>query len=145
MLRCRFTEFQPSAIEAMALSADKRILAIGRQNRNLELWSLEQHWSQVVLVPGHRNCDLRNLHFVNDCSTASKIHCLYYKNSDGKEKKRRILSTGLNGAIIEWDLVEFKPKAKNQVQSPIWHSILRGKEVYLGCEDGQIRIFKARK
>jgi WD40 repeat protein len=60
-------------------------------------------------------------------------------------KKRRLLSTGLNGTVIEWDLLEAQIRFKYSVQAAIWHSKMDGKFLYLACEDGSIKVVKAKK
>ena len=35
-------------------------------------------------------------------------------------KKRRLVSSGLNGLLIEWDLLTKKPKSKFNANSAIW-------------------------
>ena len=56
-----------------------------------------------------------------------------------------MISTGLNGVVIEWDLINKSIKQKNTVHAPIWDSILIGKILYLACEDGSIRMLKVKK
>lgn len=60
-------------------------------------------------------------------------------------KKRRLITTGLNGLVIEWDLANMKPKAKYASHSAIWDSKMLGKFIYLACEDGTIKILKIKK
>ena len=38
LLRYRFAHYQPQAIEAMSLTADKSLLAVARSNNAIELW-----------------------------------------------------------------------------------------------------------
>ena len=47
--------------------------------------------------------------------------------------------------VIEWDLLIRKPKAMYQAHGAIYDSKLMGKHLYLACEDGSIRIIKAKK
>ena len=55
------------------------------------------------------------------------------------------MSTGLNGVVIEWDLVTRSVRHKFTVHSPIWNSLVVGKQMYLACEDGSIRLLKVKK
>ena len=73
---------------------------------------------------------------------------LYYKRYKGRkivEKKRRLISTGLNGMVIEWDLRTGRPKSSYNAGGAIWDSKVEGKFVYIACEDGSIRILKVKK
>jgi hypothetical protein len=70
---------------------------------------------------------------------------LYYQNANNKEKKRRLITTGLNGHVIEWNLQTLMPKAKYNANSAIWDSKIHGKYIYLACEDGTVKILKIKK
>lgn len=43
--RIRYASYQPQSVEAMALSLDKTLLAVGRENRSIEIWRVPQSWS----------------------------------------------------------------------------------------------------
>ena len=58
---------------------------------------------------------------------------------------RRLLTTGLNGVIIEWDLLSHGAKVKHSANAAIWCSKLVGKNLYLACEDGTIKMLKVKK
>ena len=104
----------------MTLTNDKFLLAVGRENRAIEIWKVDT-FAQILIVPGHKNVDIRNLHWVEpapveytkkDMKTPENI--LYYQRNKNKkiiEKKRRLITTGLNGMVIEWDLLTGKPKS----------------------------------
>ena len=55
------------------------------------------------------------------------------------------MTTGLNGVVIEWDLATRSIKSKLTVNVPIWHSEVRGKNLYLACEDGSIKVVQIKK
>ena len=108
-----------------------------------------------MTIPGHKNVDIRNIHWVEpdnvdggkkDSNVPDNI--LYYqrsKNSKVVEKKRRLITTGLNGMVIEWDLLTCKTKSTYHAGGAIYDSKVLGKFVYLACEDGSIRIIKIKK
>ena len=56
-----------------------------------------------------------------------------------------MITTGLNGLVIEWDLLTMKPRAKFASHSAIWDSKLHGKHLYLACEDGTVKVVKIKK
>jgi WD40 repeat protein len=58
---------------------------------------------------------------------------------------RRLFSTGLNGVVLEWDLLNRSIKHVHTVHSPIWDSKFQGKHLYLACEDGSIKVLKCKK
>ena len=55
------------------------------------------------------------------------------------------MTTGLNGMVIEWDLLSGKPVSTFNAHGAIWDSKVIGKYIYLACEDGSIRILKIKK
>ena len=88
------------------------------------------HW----LEPGAVEGDAENLMYYNRLK-AKKTLC----------KKRRLVTSGLNGMVIEWDLLTMQPKSKLNCHCAIWQSVMVGKFIYLACEDGSIRIVKVKK
>ena len=65
-------------------------------------------------------------------------------------KKRRVITTGLNGQVLEWDLLSGKVLAKFSTHSAIWDSKQlntpqNAKLMALACEDGSIKIVKIKK
>ena len=106
------------------------------------------------MIAGHKNVDVRNIHWIEpdavfDKSFGSESNILYYARQKSKklqQKKRRLITTGLNGLIIEWDLLNCKPLQKCSVHGgPVWQSKVLGKFAVMGCEDGSIKIAKVKK
>lgn len=91
----------------MALSTDGALLAIARSNNQIEVWK-SNTFAQLQIIPGNKNADVRRLHWVEPKAADSKVdaNLFYYareKNSRIESKKRRLVTTGLNGMVIEWD------------------------------------------
>ena len=42
--RCRFSEWMPSAACAMSFHPELPLLAVGRENGDIELWNTEEKW-----------------------------------------------------------------------------------------------------
>lgn len=61
------------------------------------------------------------------------------------QKKRRLVSTSLNGLVVEWNLQTKNIKSKYNCNCAIWDSKMLGKFLYVACEDGSIRILKIKK
>lgn len=102
-----------------------------------------------MVIPGNKNCDIRNIHWYEpNAATSQKLKSsnpLYYETAENKLKKRRIVTTGLNGVVIEWNLQSLTPKAKYNNHSAIWDSKISGKHAYIATEDGTIKILKLKK
>ena len=102
------------------------------------------------MIPGHKNVDLRNIHWVEPGANNKRglDNPLYYnrvKNGKTVSKKRRLISTSLNGLVIEWDLFTLAPRAKYQAHGAIWDSQVSQKFCFVACEDGSIKILKIKK
>ena len=109
---------------------------MARENNSIEIW-LRESWVQIMVIPGNKQCAVRNIHWLEKPSTNSitEVNPLM---SNGQS--RRLITTGLNGVVIEWDLLSQAMKTKHSVNSAIWSSKLIGKNLYLACEDGTIKL-----
>jgi len=137
----------------MALTSDKRIMAVGRSNNSIEICDTET-FSQLLVIPGHKNVDIRNITWIEkDLVKGGKqkqlVNPFYHrviKNGKVIEKKRRLVTTSLNGLVVEWDLLTGGFKSKTALGGgAIWCSRFDGKFGYLACEDGAIRVIKVKK
>lgn len=123
--RVRFVEFQPQAVNCLAFEdCSVPRLAVSRQDGNLEIWRTwpVQNWSIDFVIPSRAG---RSIDSLTWC-------------------KSRLFCAGLEGDIVEWDLVDLVEK--NSVDAnggPVWsisanHS---GTHIAAGCEDGSVRLF----
>ena len=141
----KFKHFQPQAVEAMAITADKRLVAVARENNSIEIW-LRESWTQLLVIPGNKNCAIRNIHWLEKQSDSTRqkqreTNPLY--TDSGEE--RRLITTSLSGVVIEWDLLSQGVRTKHTVNAAIWNSKLVDKNLYLACEDGSIKTLRVRK
>ena len=66
----RFAHYQPQAIETMAITSDKKLLAVARENNSIEIW-LKETWVQLLVIPGNKNCAIRNIHWLEKTTVAA--------------------------------------------------------------------------
>jgi WD40 repeat protein len=69
----------------MVLSSDGTLLAVGRENKSIEIWKTDT-FAQLLVIPGHKNVDLRSIHWLEPEATkkASKgNNPLYYDRLKG--------------------------------------------------------------
>ena len=149
--RCRFLTFLPHAIISLAFSPSGRLLALGRSNGNVELWSVGANpphaqsgasnggangWVLLKTVPGSGEPTVQVL--------------LWAKGSGRGAASERLFSAGLNGRLIEWDLQLLAPKfASDTYGGAVWSGAIHASKVEgataltiaLGCEDGTVRLF----
>ena len=124
------------------MTHDRMLVAVARENNAIEIWTRET-WVQLLVIPGNKNCAIRNIHWLEHVGTSEDKedpNPLYVGG-----RARRLITTGLNGVVIEWDLLSHSPKAKLSANAAIWASKLVGKHLYLGCEDGSIKTVRIKK
>jgi WD40 repeat protein len=134
----------PSGIDSMCISPEKKFIAVGRLDGSIEVWTSDT-WIQLIKVPGIQgkkelilDCDLRKIFF-------KKIK--KEENTDNLNNLR-LFSTGLNGYVIEWCLIENKPKLiyENPGESAIWDcDLINNKFLLIACEDGSPRSLQIKK
>lgn len=156
LYRMRFLEYLPSATECMSLTHDEKLLAIGRENGQIEIFKTDT-WTMVHVIPGIKSSDIRNIMWFEPdfCSFSKPTNNLYtYNSTAGTVLPRRLITTGLNGAVIEWDLLNLQPrKIIDLGDVGVWNSCLsipsaKSDQVetsshnlmYLACDDGAIRV-----
>ncbi len=47
----------------MVLTKDKSLIGLARSNHSIEIWK-SFSFIQLIIVPGHKNIDIRNLHWL---------------------------------------------------------------------------------
>lgn len=152
--RLRFLEFLPPAAECLAATRDERLLALGRENGQIEIYASRalgsggfggasranslgraDTWTMIHVLPGVKNCDVRRIAWYEPdfCPLAPAASNVWtYKTGklsstsivSGKTAPRRLITTGLNGAVIDWDLVSLQPrKIIHTGDVGIWDSV----------------------
>uniref|UniRef100_UPI00398EFCA3 U3 small nucleolar RNA-associated protein 4 homolog n=1 Tax=Pristiophorus japonicus TaxID=55135 RepID=UPI00398EFCA3 len=121
--RVRFFAFVPAAIRCLAYSGRGR-LALARCNGSVEIFNPASNFNQEKVIPG----DDKRL-----------IEAISWVGQD------RLLSVGLNGEIIEFDLQRLCPKYRlDAFGGPLWCMSCNCEETHLavGCEDGSVKLFE---
>ncbi|WPK25771.1 hypothetical protein PUMCH_003100 [Australozyma saopauloensis] len=133
--RCRFVDYTPHIITALAFShtsdstknapAGLR-LAVGRSNGDIEIWNPRFNWTHELTLPGARG---------------RAVEGLVWSHTDGENP--RLFSIGGSTYITEWDLKTGRPKANlNCNAGVIWciDGNSSGSRLAVGCDDGSIVI-----
>ena len=100
LLRVSSIVDNPSAIESMYYLEKYRLLAIGRSDNTIEIWSTNS-WVQLIKIFGTKTNSIRRV--------------FLYKKDDSENlfDDLRLFSVGLNGYLIEWSLITLQPKVKS--------------------------------
>lgn len=131
-------------------------LAVSRSDASIELWNVcdpeDVHLERVI--PGGRAMSVECLLWLPQTTPSENSDSEaedFKANNDVTRKKpshslpaARLLSAGLDGRVIEWDLDTLKPKYSiTSYGGAVWCMSLcpLGKTLLAGCEDGSIKVF----
>eukprot|EP00061_Rhincodon_typus_P003499 g20239.t1 len=109
--RVRFFQFVPSGILALAQSGHGERLALARGDGSLEIIRFSWNHSQEKVIAGNDNRSIEAISWIGD---------------------DRLLSVGLNGEIIEFDLQRLCPKYRlDAFGGPLWCMSCNCEETHL--------------
>jgi len=125
--RCRFAEYVPATIYALAFSSDGSRMALARRDGNIEIWvahgTTSRGWyGERVIV------------------NKEPVRSLVWTRANGED---RLFSSGLSGNIIEWDLNTSQKKyTTDSYAGPVWCLAAdpAGNHLAAACDDG-LRLF----
>ncbi|KAF9433718.1 U3 small nucleolar RNA-associated protein [Entomortierella beljakovae] len=150
--RCRFVDYTPSAINALAFAPNttRPVLACGRANGDIEVWNPKNEWTLEKVIPGGKNTSVEALAWAHQTILTEEED---FWDSE-KEKQdaikalvkapARLFSAGLNAVVTEWDLTSLKPKRSvDSHGGAVWCMATNHANTVLavGCEDGCVRLF----
>lgn len=121
--RCRFFEHQPAAINSLAWLASTQRLVVVRSDGDIEIWRSKPDFHLERRLAASKD-------LVAECAAVTP---------DG-----RLFTAGAQANIVEWDLVELKPKfITDSYGGAVWSLAIShsGNVLAAGCEDGSVRLF----
>lgn len=133
--RCRFVDYTPHTVTALAFShaSDASAvsptglrLAVGRSNGDIEIWNPRYNWTHELTLPGARG---------------RAIEGLVWAHAAGENP--RLFSIGGSTFITEWDLTTQRPKANYDCNAGVvWCVDVNeaGDKLAVGCDDGSVVI-----
>ncbi|KAJ1963957.1 U3 small nucleolar RNA-associated protein [Dipsacomyces acuminosporus] len=152
--RCRFVDYVPQAINAIEFApptSTQSLLAVGRSNGDIEIWSSKKNLIYEKTIPGIKDGSLETLAWAHQTELTADDLELFDTEEEQKEAKKRLaascprlFSAGLTAVIVEWDLARLVPKAAvDSYGGAVWCMATNRAQTKLavGTEDGHIRIF----
>ncbi|KAJ3003082.1 U3 small nucleolar RNA-associated protein 4 [Thoreauomyces humboldtii] len=167
--RCKAVEHNPAGIVSISVTPESSVqtkqaakaagtprrsvtIACARANGDVELWNPQgQGWFLERMIPGSANSPIESVLWVhqNDVDPAASPD-----EFDMPEERKafigalhaaapRLVTAGLDGRIIEWDLISMKPKQIAEVGGgAVWCAALNRQHTRLaiGSEDGHVRV-----
>ncbi|KAG8562953.1 hypothetical protein GDO81_015878, partial [Engystomops pustulosus] len=121
--RVRFFDYVPSGVCSMAYSEQTERLAVARNNGSVEIYNFPANYYLEKIIPGD---DRRSTESI--CWAAGD----------------RLFSAGLNGEIIEYDLMKLCVKYSiDAFGGPIWDikANRSGTQLAVCCENGSVVLF----
>ncbi|KAG0252120.1 U3 small nucleolar RNA-associated protein [Mortierella polycephala] len=150
--RCRFVDYIPSAINALAFAPNttRPVMACGRANGDIEVWNPKNDWTLEKIIPGGKNTSVETLAWAHQTTLTEEDD--FWDSEKEKQvaiKKLvkaspRLFSAGLNAVVTEWDLATLKPKRSvDSHGGAVWCMATNHANTILavGCEDGCVRLF----
>lgn len=134
--RARIVEWAPTAITALAATADATIVAAARESGSIEIWNTE-HWQCIKRIPGRKHAAISSLAWTRE----------------GSSGRWRLFSGGLDGALTEWDLeASSSGSVSDSFGGAVWSLAAEpgqssegsSHRVAVACDDGALRIFEAQ-
>eukprot|EP00299_Pterocystis_sp_00344_P017249 c8649_g1_i2.p1 GENE.c8649_g1_i2~~c8649_g1_i2.p1 ORF type:complete len:321 (-),score=53.35 c8649_g1_i2:1307-2230(-) len=121
--RCRFVEWTPATVVALAFNHSTTRLAVARENGNIEIWDVQGKWRVEKVLRSSSKSHLRTIVWTKD---------------------GRLLSGGLDGMIVQWNLhTQQEEISISSDGGAVWSMALNHASTTLAVatEDGAIRLF----
>ena len=129
----KFIEWNPSAINMMAVNSTEELLAVARSDSSIEIRNIEDT-KLYKFIPAIQD------------KSVGRVQAMTWINTQINGKSKELLLTaGLNGFVTSWDISTLKEIQNcNSFGGPIWcmKPNSDGSLISLGCEDGTVRIFE---
>ncbi len=126
--KCRFIEFMPSGITAMAwapASSKTKLLAVARENGEIQLWNPKgSSWYLEKKIAGSKHSPIASIMFIH-------------------QSKLRLIAASLDGRVLEFSLDGLRViQEADSHGGGVWSMAANQMQTRLaiGCEDGVIRI-----
>jgi U3 small nucleolar RNA-associated protein 4 len=125
--RCKFSDWKPSPIRSIAVDGFSPLVAVGREDGDIEVSNSGQKWFVQTRVPGSEGFQLRHLAF-----------------SAVEQEQGRLFGISLRGVLFEVDFARLCIKnIRDSYGGAAWSLAASARSAVLavGCEDGAARLF----
>lgn len=132
----RMQVWMPSPVHALATNPDRKVVAVGREDGDIELTVPSEGYRVEARIPGQKGKGLRSLVWMegNDDS----------ESQGDTAEDARLFGCGLDGTVFEADLVRLCYKNVRDVYGGSAWCMRVASELgvlAVGCDDGSVRLF----
>ncbi|CAM9326903.1 unnamed protein product [Ectocarpus sp. 6 AP-2014] len=130
----------PQAVHALATRPDSKVVAVGREDGDVELTVPSEGYRVEARVPGQKNKGLRSLAWIGGTGGDGGVE----GDDEGSTAIARLFGCGLDGTVFEVDLLRLCYKnVRDAYGGAAW--CMRPAAplglLAVGCEDGSVRLF----
>ncbi|CAN0109291.1 unnamed protein product, partial [Ectocarpus sp. 8 AP-2014] len=130
----------PQAVHALATRPDSKVVAVGREDGDVELTVPSEGYRVEARVPGQKNKGLRSLAWIGGTGGDGGVE----EDDEGSTAIARLFGCGLDGTVFEVDLLRLCYKnVRDAYGGAAW--CMRPAAplglLAVGCEDGSVRLF----
>ncbi|CAM9226835.1 unnamed protein product [Ectocarpus fasciculatus] len=125
--RCKFSDWTPSPVRSIAVDPHSPLVAVGREQGDIEICNSSQKWFVQNRIPGSEDFQLRHLVF-----------------STVEQEQGRLFGISLRGVLFEVDFARLCIKnIRDSYGGAAWSLAANARSPVLavGCEDGAARLF----
>lgn len=135
--------WMPSAVHALATRPDSKVVAVGREDGDVELTVPAEGYRVEARVPGQKGKGLRSLVWIGDRGDGG-----LQVGSPEVAEAARLFGCGLDGTVFEVDVVRLCYKnVRDAYGGSAW--CMRPSSslslLAVGCEDGSIRLYSTEE
>lgn len=137
--------WMPQPVHALATRPDSKVVAVGREDGDIELTVPAEGYRVEARIPGQKNKGLRSLAWIEgaggDGGAESEGE---HSSAGGAEDGARLFGCALDGTVFEVDLLRLCYKnVRDAYGGAAWcmRPAATLSLLAVGCEDGTVRLF----
>lgn len=136
--------WMPQPVHALATRPDSKVVAVGREDGDIELAVPTEGYRVEARVPGQKNKGLRSLAWIEAAGESASAEDEGQHSAVAAEDGARLFGCGLDGTVFEVDLLRLCYKnVRDAYGGAAWcmRPAAALSLLAIGCEDGSVRLF----
>lgn len=146
----RIQVWMPQPVHALATRPDNKVVAVGREDGDIELAVPTEGYRVEARIPGQKDKGLRSLAWIGGASGDNSGSEMESGDSEAaaEDEGARLFGCGLDGTVFEVDLLKLCYKnVRDAYGGAAWcmRPAASLSLLAVGCEDGSIRLFSTEE